>query len=116
MGTAVPTMEKRVKNRIGKIEIAGQIIDREAMELARQQWDSVAKPLNSLGKLEELIIQIAGIQKTPHVKKYWFTVQITVLLQKESANLTAVSLLWWLTVWQKEEPTSILWLVRLGRR
>ena len=67
MGTAVPTMEKRVKNRIGKIEIAGQIIDREAMELARQQWDSVAKPLNSLGKLEELIIQIAGIQKTPHV-------------------------------------------------
>ena len=67
MGTAVPTMEKRVKNRIGKIEIAGQIIDREAMELARQQWDSVAKPLNSLGKLEDLIIQIAGIQKTPHV-------------------------------------------------
>ena len=68
MGTAVPTMEERVKNRIGKIEIAGQIIDREAMEQARQQWDSVAKPLNSLGKLEELIIQIAGIQKTPHIK------------------------------------------------
>ena len=57
-----------MKNRIGKIEIAGQIIDREAMEQARQQWDSVAKPLNSLGKLEELIIQIAGIQKTPHIK------------------------------------------------
>ena len=52
MGTAVPTMEERVKNRIGKIEIAGQIIDREAMEQARQQWDSVAKPLNILGKLE----------------------------------------------------------------
>lgn len=44
-----------MKNRIGKIEIAGQIIDREAMELARQQWDGVAEPLNSLGKLEELI-------------------------------------------------------------
>ena len=66
MGTAVPTMEERVKNRIGKIEIAGQIIDREAMEQARQQWDSVAKPLNSLGKLEELIIQIAGIQNTTY--------------------------------------------------
>ena len=39
MGTAVPTMEERVKNRIGKIEIAGQIIDREAMEQARQQWE-----------------------------------------------------------------------------
>lgn len=68
MGTAVPAMEERVKNRIGKIEIAEQIMDREAMEQARQQWDSVAKPLNSLGKLEELIIQIAGIQKTPHIK------------------------------------------------
>ena len=54
-----------MKNRIGKIEIAGQIIDREAMELARQQWDSVAKPLNSLGKLEDLIIQIAGIRRLP---------------------------------------------------
>ena len=58
MGTAVPTVEESVKNRIGKIEIPERIIDREAMEQARQQWDSVAKPLNSLGKLEELIYRL----------------------------------------------------------
>jgi nicotinate-nucleotide--dimethylbenzimidazole phosphoribosyltransferase len=32
-----------------------------AKELAREQWDSVAKPLNSLGKFEQAIIQLAGI-------------------------------------------------------
>ncbi|MCD7928008.1 MAG: nicotinate-nucleotide--dimethylbenzimidazole phosphoribosyltransferase [Oscillospiraceae bacterium] len=32
-----------------------------AMEQARHNWDSVAKPLHSLGKLEDLLVQIAGI-------------------------------------------------------
>ena len=36
-------------------------LDDEALEHARQRWDSVAKPLRSLGMLEEAIIKIAGI-------------------------------------------------------
>lgn len=32
-----------------------------AMETARKNWDSVAKPLGSLGRLEELVVQLAGI-------------------------------------------------------
>ncbi len=32
-----------------------------AMEQARRNWDSVAKPLHSLGKLEDLLVQIAGV-------------------------------------------------------
>ena len=36
-------------------------LDDEALNHARQRWDSVAKPLRSLGMLEEAIIKIAGI-------------------------------------------------------
>ena len=31
------------------------------MKTARRRWDSIAKPLHSLGKMEDLITQIVGI-------------------------------------------------------
>lgn len=51
-------------------EIAAHIrpIDREAMRAASDRWNSIAKPLHSLGKLEEHIIRIAGIAGTEDVK------------------------------------------------
>lgn len=36
-------------------------LDAKAMELAQKRWDSIAKPLHSLGKLETAVIQLAGI-------------------------------------------------------
>ena len=39
--------------------------DRESMEEAKQHWMTVAKPLFSLGKLEDAIIRIAGMKRTP---------------------------------------------------
>ena len=39
-----------------------------AKQLAQYRWDHVAKPLHSLGRLEELIVQIAGIQQTADVR------------------------------------------------
>ena len=36
-------------------------------EEARRRWDSVAKPLHSLGQLEDLVVKIAGVQGTPDV-------------------------------------------------
>lgn len=36
-------------------------LDEAAMIEARRRWDSIAKPLHSLGKMEDLITQIAGI-------------------------------------------------------
>ena len=36
-------------------------LDHNDMEIAQKRWDSIAKPLHSLGKLETLLIQIAGI-------------------------------------------------------
>ncbi len=36
-------------------------LDEKAMMRAKAKWDSIAKPLNSLGKLEEITIKMAGI-------------------------------------------------------
>ena len=35
---------------------------------ARKRWDSIAKPLHSLGLLEDLVVRIAGTQGTPDVR------------------------------------------------
>ena len=43
-------------------------IDGQAVELAKKKWNSIAKPLHSLGKLEEHIIRMAGITGTIDVK------------------------------------------------
>ena len=42
-------------------------LDQKAMEEAKIRWDHVAKPLNSLGHLEEAVIRIAGIQESAAV-------------------------------------------------
>jgi len=39
----------------------------ESMRAARAKWDGVAKPLGSLGRLEEMVTRIAGIYGTPNV-------------------------------------------------
>ncbi|MCD7981458.1 MAG: nicotinate-nucleotide--dimethylbenzimidazole phosphoribosyltransferase [Clostridiales bacterium] len=41
--------------------------DETAMAQSRRRWDSLAKPLGSLGRLEEAVTQIAGIQGTPEI-------------------------------------------------
>ena len=42
-------------------------LDKSAMKSASKRWDSIAKPLHSLGKMEDLVIQIAGIEGTADV-------------------------------------------------
>lgn len=41
--------------------------DKQAMYESKLRWDSIAKPLESLGKLEEAVIKIAGITRTHKV-------------------------------------------------
>ena len=43
-------------------------LDEKAIEGAKKRWDSIAKPLHSLGELENMLIQIAGITGTPDVR------------------------------------------------
>lgn len=42
-------------------------LDESSQDQARAQWNRVAKPLHSLGKLEDIIVQIAGIQQTADI-------------------------------------------------
>lgn len=42
-------------------------LDQNAMETAKRRWNSIAKPLHSLGKMEDIIVQIAGITGTPDI-------------------------------------------------
>ncbi len=51
------TREEELKKVIAGIDN----LNTEAMELAQKKWNSIAKPLHSLGKLEDHIIRIAGI-------------------------------------------------------
>lgn len=44
-----------------------QSVNEDARKLSQQQWSSIAKPLKSLGLLEEVVARIAGIQGTPNV-------------------------------------------------
>ena len=41
--------------------------DQEAMGRAKARWDSIAKPLGSLGALEDAVIRIAGMTGSPDV-------------------------------------------------
>ncbi len=43
-------------------------LNTQAMEAAVAHWNSIAKPLHSLGKLEDLVVQLAGITGTPNVQ------------------------------------------------
>ena len=59
-------MEKERENRT--VEQAAERISplsQEAMRRARRRWDSIAKPLHSLGLLEDAVVQIAGITGDP---------------------------------------------------
>ena len=42
-------------------------LDQGSMQRAVDHWNGIAKPLHSLGKLEDVIVQIAGIQQTEQV-------------------------------------------------
>lgn len=53
------------KEKLEQYKIEG--LDYEAMKAAQNHWDSIAKPLDGLGMLEKIIVQIAGIKRTPEI-------------------------------------------------
>ncbi len=57
-------MEKMLQNRLAGILPC----DEDAVRQCRQRWDSIAKPLRSLGKLEDAIVKIAGITGTNQIR------------------------------------------------
>lgn len=61
-------------------------LNEEMMQIARRRWDSIAKPLHSLGKMEDLITQIVGItgEQDVNIKNghWWQCVRTMVLWRK----------------------------------
>lgn len=49
------------KQYINGLNSAMPDADMNAAALAKRRWDSIAKPLGSLGKLEDMIISIAAL-------------------------------------------------------
>ena len=43
-------------------------LDEKAMEYTRQRWNTLGKPLHSLGRLEKLVTRFAGIYRNPSPK------------------------------------------------
>ncbi len=56
-----------MEQRLEQIIVQIQPPDGHAMKHARLRWDGMGKPLGSLGKLEDLVVQIAGIQRTQEI-------------------------------------------------
>lgn len=52
---------------IDKVRQTIKPLDEQAMKGAWDAWNSVAKPIGSLGALEEIIVKLAGIYGTPKV-------------------------------------------------
>ena len=43
-------------------------LDEKAMSAARRRWDSIAKPLHSLGLLEDAVVKIAGMTGSARIE------------------------------------------------
>ncbi|MBR3136873.1 MAG: nicotinate-nucleotide--dimethylbenzimidazole phosphoribosyltransferase [Clostridia bacterium] len=56
-----------VEERLQRWKESIRTPDEGARAAARRQWDSIAKPLGSLGALEKLILDIAALTGTPQV-------------------------------------------------
>ena len=41
--------------------------DRQAMEAAQARWNAIGKPVGSLGRMEQLLVQIAGVTGSPDI-------------------------------------------------
>lgn len=53
--------------KIHNTELQINKLDQDAMDLAKKKWDAIAKPLHSLGKMEDMLIQIAGITENARI-------------------------------------------------
>ncbi len=70
--------------------------DEDAVNEARARWDALAKPPHSLGRLEELIVQIAGAERTADIRiknraHVIFCADNGVLEEGVSSNTSAVT-------------------------
>lgn len=61
-------MEQYYRQQLESLVSKVSPADRTAMEASRRHWDGIAKPLDGLGLMEQMITKIAGIQRTEDVR------------------------------------------------
>jgi nicotinate-nucleotide--dimethylbenzimidazole phosphoribosyltransferase len=93
-------------------------LDKKAMEAAKARQDSLTKPQGSLGRLEELAIQIAGIRgKLPPVLEHKAIVTMAadhgVVAEGVSAYPQEVTPGRWCTTFYRAALPSTFWHVIL---
>lgn len=59
--------EKMIENLFPEVK-GLQGINQQAVQQAKKHWNSIAKPIHGLGKMEDLVARIAGIQETPNIQ------------------------------------------------
>ena len=60
-------MEQYLEKQLGCLCKSVRPADAHAVEAAKHHWNGIAKPLYGLGKFEELLVKIAGVQKTEDI-------------------------------------------------
>ena len=60
-------MEQYLEKQLGCLCKSVRPADTHAVEAAKHHWNGIAKPLYGLGKFEELLVKIAGVQKTEDI-------------------------------------------------
>ena len=61
-------MEQYLEKQLGCLCERVRPADPHAVEAAKRHWNGIAKPLYGLGKFEELLVKIAGVQKTEDIR------------------------------------------------
>ena len=60
-------MEQYLEKQLSCLCKSVRPADALAVEAAKRHWNGIAKPLYGLGKFEELLVKIAGVQKTEDI-------------------------------------------------
>ena len=75
-------MEQYLEEQLHCLCRSVRAADERAVEAAKRHWNGIAKPLHGLGRFEDLLTKVAGIQNTENIKwigrPLWYSVRTTV--------------------------------------
>ena len=61
-------MEQYLEEQLHCLCRSVRAADERAVEAAKRHWNGIAKPLHGLGRFEDLLTKVAGIQNTENIK------------------------------------------------
>ena len=61
-------MEQYLEKQLHCLCRSVRAADERAVDAAKRHWNGIAKPLYGLGRFEDLLTKVAGIQNTENIK------------------------------------------------